>query len=285
MIGFGANAYGAGPVSSIAKFCGLELARHLEQVEIAVSEECLDVSVRQRPESGATMAHIAGGRALFFGAVSPLTQALGVGMAGPVSAEDFNRLESFFRARSAPVVLSLSPFADESVFAHLHERRYRIHHFENTLIRPLNGDSAPSGPVHAKLVTAADRDEWARVVTTGFGEGQPPTADLIQLVSLFFDSQSASAWAALDQSGDMGGGATLSIFGQSAIFHGDSTMPSHRRQGMQSALIEARIQHAAAAGCTLAIACTVPGTVSQRNYERAGFRVAYTKLMAVSDFT
>jgi hypothetical protein len=34
------------------------------------------------------------------------------------------------------------------------------------------------------------------------------------------------------------------------------------------------------AGCDLAVTLTMPGTTSQRNVERAGFRTAYTKVVA-----
>jgi hypothetical protein len=54
---------------------------------------------------------------------------------------------------------------------------------------------------------------------------------------------------------------------------------------VQSALIAARLAAATAAGCHLAMACTAPGTASQRNYERAGFRVAYTKAMLAPGVT
>ena len=36
-----------------------------------------------------------------------------------------------------------------------------------------------------------------------------------------------------------------------------------------------------AEGCDLATAATLPGSVSQRNYERHGFRVAYTRATLV----
>jgi len=43
------------------------------------------------------------------------------------------------------------------------------------------------------------------------------------------------------------------------------------------ALIQQRIVDAAHAGCTLVVTQTRAGTTSQRNMERAGLRVAYTK--------
>ncbi len=58
----------------------------------------------------------------------------------------------------------------------------------------------------------------------------------------------------------------------------DSTLPGHRRAGLHCELIAARLNEALARGCDLATASTLPGSGSQRNYERMGFEVAYTKV-------
>ena len=42
---------------------------------------------------------------------------------------------------------------------------------------------------------------------------------------------------------------------------------------------------AIAQGCDMATASTLPGSVSQRNYERAGFEVVYTKVTLVAPAT
>ncbi|MCX6621649.1 MAG: hypothetical protein NTY38_11355 [Acidobacteria bacterium] len=38
------------------------------------------------------------------------------------------------------------------------------------------------------------------------------------------------------------------------------------------------MNYAASAGCDLAMMCAEPGSVSQRNAERQGFRIAYTRI-------
>ena len=43
-------------------------------------------------------------------------------------------------------------------------------------------------------------------------------------------------------------------------------------------LIAARVNEALAQGCDLATASTLPGSGSQRNYERMGFEVVYTRV-------
>ena len=56
-----------------------------------------------------------------------------------------------------------------------------------------------------------------------------------------------------------------------------STVERYRRRGCQSALLARRLTDAAAAGVELLSSLTVLGSGSQRNMERAGLRVAYTK--------
>jgi len=69
----------------------------------------------------------------------------------------------------------------------------------------------------------------------------------------------------------------LSISGGVALLAGASTIPSARRLGAQSALLAARLAFAAQRGCDVAMVVTLPGSGSQRNAERNGFRVAYTR--------
>jgi GNAT superfamily N-acetyltransferase len=56
-----------------------------------------------------------------------------------------------------------------------------------------------------------------------------------------------------------------------------STLPSHRRRGVQRALVLARLVRARDAGAEYVIVLTEPGSDSQRNLEtHLGFRVGYT---------
>jgi GNAT superfamily N-acetyltransferase len=56
-----------------------------------------------------------------------------------------------------------------------------------------------------------------------------------------------------------------------------STRHEFRRRGVQAALISARLEAGRAAGCDLAMSVTQPSSGSQRNLERQGFRVVYTR--------
>ena len=70
----------------------------------------------------------------------------------------------------------------------------------------------------------------------------------------------------------------LTIHGGVALLAGASTVPEGRRLGAQNALLAARLHFAAEQGCDIAMMCALPGSASQRNAERHGFRIAYTRV-------
>jgi GNAT superfamily N-acetyltransferase len=77
--------------------------------------------------------------------------------------------------------------------------------------------------------------------------------------------------------GVQGAAGMLTIHEGVALFAGASTVPAMRRRGLQGELLRERMRYARDHGCDLAMMVAHPGTNSQRNAERAGFRVAYTR--------
>jgi GNAT superfamily N-acetyltransferase len=78
--------------------------------------------------------------------------------------------------------------------------------------------------------------------------------------------------------GVAGAAGGLVVYEGVALFAGAATVPEMRRRGMQAALLEERMRYAHAKGCDLAMMVTEAGSESQRNAERQGFRVAYTRM-------
>jgi ribosomal protein S18 acetylase RimI-like enzyme len=62
---------------------------------------------------------------------------------------------------------------------------------------------------------------------------------------------------------------------------GAATAPAHRRRGVQTALLSARLSDAAAAGCDVAVVTTQPGSKSQQNVQRRGFDLLYARAVLV----
>jgi hypothetical protein len=58
---------------------------------------------------------------------------------------------------------------------------------------------------------------------------------------------------------------------------------AHRRRGIQTALLSARLADAAAAGCDIAVVTTQPGSKSQQNVQRQGFDLLYTRAVLIKE--
>src|SRR3981081_2793971 len=89
----------------------LGLARRIELAEAQAAVETAEALERSRP-GGAAIAQVAGGFAVYCGANSPVTQAVGLGLDGPVSEEEFDQLEEFYRHRGEAVRVETCPLPD-----------------------------------------------------------------------------------------------------------------------------------------------------------------------------
>ena len=93
------------------------LAQRLEAAEAANGICCA------MAQEGAAVEHVAGGSAIFVGVNSMLTHAVGLGLHGPVTAADVDRMEHFFRTRGAPVNVDLCPYAHPTLTDPLRQAR------------------------------------------------------------------------------------------------------------------------------------------------------------------
>jgi hypothetical protein len=258
------------------------LARRLETAEAVDASGCAEAQCRLDVTSGASVKPVAGGIAVFCGAGSPLTHALGVGMHGPVTAEDLDDLEAFFEQRNAPVTLDVCPHADVSLREVLAHRDYRAAEFINVMVRSLSPDEtieARSG-VEVHPAEPHEHDDYVRAVIGGFFGRSELTEDEMRLGSTLFHMPCTTAFLATVD-GHVAGGGGLSVRNKVASLFGDATLPEYRNRGVHTAVIRARMLAGAAHGCDVITAGTMPGSTSQGNFERLGFRVAYTKVTMV----
>ncbi|HET9143107.1 GNAT family N-acetyltransferase [Actinophytocola sp.] len=91
-----------------------------------------------------------------------------------------------------------------------------------------------------------------------------------------FDAAGEVRYTAL-RGGALAGGASMRLAEGVAQLGGAATAPAHRRRGVHTALLAARLTEAAAAGCDLAVVTTQPGSKSQHNVQRHGFVLLYTR--------
>jgi GNAT superfamily N-acetyltransferase len=262
------------------RFMDLELARRVEHAEGNACRECAEAFHLAHPEFPVAVEKIAGGVAVFAGVDSPVTQAIGIGLNGPVAEDDLDRLGDFFETRNAPAAVELCPLIEMSLYEKFAARGYRLLEVSNVLVRELSNSGAVQESLPQEIAvrqaTAGEAKLWTRTVSQGFAEQFPVTPEMLDLMEGFFHASSGTAFLAYAE-GKVAGGAALAMHGGVCGLFGASTLPEFRRRGVQTALLSARIAWAAARGCDLAVSITAPASISQRNIERAGFRVAYTR--------
>ena len=261
-----------------------ELARELEFAEAEVAV-CGAETMRQlQPDLGTAVMEVAGGYAVYCGANSPVTQAVALGLSGPVASEEFDRLEEFYFSRNEPVRAETCPLADASLFALYRERGYGVTEFSNVMVRPV--DAFESWPETDEIeVRRARREEmelWTLTVAQGFAEHYPVTDEIIRIMKVFGLSRGMECYLARID-GKVAGGATLSLRGKFAGLFGASTLVDFRRRGVQTALLRTRLRRAAEAGCEVGVSLAQPGSHSQRNITRMGFRTVYTRVKFEKD--
>jgi GNAT superfamily N-acetyltransferase len=158
-------------------------------------------------------------------------------------------------------------------------RGYRPVELTSVMYRPI--DAAPGAPqsdaVRARLAAREEIELWASVAAEGWSEFTEVAPLMRDLARVTARAERTQAFFAETEARPVATGA-VAIYDGVALLAGASTIPTARNQGAQRALLQARLQHAASAGCDLAMMCAAPGSASQRNAERQGFRIAYTRI-------
>jgi GNAT superfamily N-acetyltransferase len=270
-------------------FCDTALAGRIERVEaqlITASNE----AARRRTGTAGFVIPVAGGVASFAGEGSPYNKVAGVGFGGVPDASALDEIERAFAAYGAPVQVELAHLADPAVGALLTARGYQLESFENVLGRALTGDPGRVTPpgIEVRLSGEEESEAWLDVVAEGSAhpdtQGVPWHEEFSREAIIGAERDSAAAgdvrYAAL-RDGIIAGGATMRIAEGVAQLTGAATAPAHRRRGVQTALLSARLADAAVVGCDVAVIITQPGSKSQQNAQRQGFDLLYTRAVLV----
>lgn len=257
-----------------------ELSRRLERTEGGAGASFVEAHAAVSPLAGACWIEVAGAYAMYDGPRSPITQSFGLGMFQPLCETGLHIIEDFFRHRGAEPAHEVCPLADRSTMPLLAERGYRPMEFTSVMFQPLPAAHSVAGSgsnIHVRLVEAEDSELWARTAAAGWRELTSYSEVMLDLMRVNAARSAAASFLAELDGRPIAAGA-LSIHDGVALLAGASTLPEARRQGAQLALLEARLRYATDTGCDLAMMCAEPGSASQRNAERNGFRIAYTRV-------
>jgi len=233
---------------------------------------------------------VAGGMASFAGGNSPFTKVAGLGFAGVPDRLSLDEVERAFAAYGTAVQIELAQLANPAITGILAERGYRLESTENVLGRALSPPPRPilAPGIEVRLTGADESETWLEVVAEGDAhpdsQGVPWREEFPREVIIASQRDMAEAgvvrYAAL-RDGSIVGGATMRIADGVAQLTGAATVPAHRRRGVQTALMSARLADATAAGCDVAVITTQPGSRSQHNAQRQGFDLLYARTVLV----
>lgn len=261
-------------------FTDLTLARRLEATHAWRSIRYAQAWAKLHPQqTPAVVQEVGGGWVVLSGPGSPVHSACGLGLHGPLGEDDLNWIERLFRRAGEPPRIDLCPLAEPSFVQLLARRGYVVEEFRSMLTYDLTKHAGclpvpdgvevcQAGPELAEL--------WIQTTAQGFSEQDVPPQQMLEVLAPNFYAHDGIPFLAWWDGQPAGGGGTY-VHDGAIELGGDSTRPPFRRHGVETALLLARLSAAREMGCDLAMATTTPGSASQRNTERLGFQLAYTK--------
>lgn len=269
------------------QFVDKAFARRLESVEEMPQVYYARAFQKTRPEIGAAEEEICGGHMIFAGVGSPIGRATGLGLDRPFTAADLDHIEQFYRSHNAPSQVDLCPLHPAEVFELCKERGYAIAELNNVLYRKLDPDEEFPAPPENFVIRRSPPEEaeiTGSIVETAFFPDGAPEA-FRGLINPLYQMEGALAFVATigDKPVACGTGLVIPHHKVYALC-GAGTLIAYRGRGLQTALLRARMNAAVAAGCEYAVIVTQGGSQSQRNVERLGFRVAYSKVTVIKQF-
>jgi GNAT superfamily N-acetyltransferase len=216
--------------------------------------------------------------AVFDGVDSPLTQSFGLGLFEPLSRALLDGIERFFLDRGAAALHEVSPLAGVAALQLLCARRYRPIEISNVLYRPVEKPPASDyGNIRVRVTSPQEAQLWSNISRRGWTEEHPELSEFLLEVGAISSAREDAVCFLAEVDEQPGAAGVLSLHDGVALFGGSATIPELRRRGLQAALLEERMRYAFDQGCNLAMIVAEAGSSSQRNAERKGFRLAYTR--------
>jgi len=258
------------------------LSQRLERAEAKASAAYVESRAHTAPSLGAEWRDFDGTYAMFDGVGSPLSQTFGFGLFSPPTSAQLETIESFFRDRGAEVFHEVSPLADPAVLGLMAERGYHPIELTSVMRLRLTTDRSPSQRQLApqlvvRRVEAGGEGVWAETASRGWSETPEAAAFIRDFGTVSARARGTVCFIAAWE-GHPVAAAAIAIHDGVALLAGASTDPAFRGRGAQAALLDTRLAYAASVGCELAMMGALPGSASQRNGERQGFRIAYTRI-------
>ncbi|HTV01431.1 MAG TPA: GNAT family N-acetyltransferase [Luteitalea sp.] len=266
----------------------IALAQRIEAAEARLSLAMADV-VRRGGRDDAFGLVVGSGAAVYCGPGEPMTKVIGVGVSEPLTDVDIDRIEAAYASTGVFPGFEMATLGDFDSIRRLERRGYVLQRIEMAHGRDLTRPTLIDPPSGGLRVERGHDELWARLSVGGFaapdtvdGRDAPAehydTSVLERVVQQFAGVDSVRRYVAFLDDVPAGAGSAR-VDGTLFQMCGASTLPEHRRRGVQSALLAARLADARAAGCDLAVVTVEPGSPSQANVVRRLFAPLYSRLV------
>jgi hypothetical protein len=269
-------------------FADAALAARIEPVEALSWFDCAQRHQYDFPKSPLAVASVGGGYAVFPRAGSVHMHALGLGLSDGFTAADLDALEGFYRDHAVVARIEFCPFAQPAFLQILAARGYRLTEYANVLYAALLRQQSEPPPTEAEVrkIRPDECELWARTVAQGFRDEEEVTTTDEETLITFSRLEATSCFIAF-MAGEPAGGAAFYRHEAkaTAMLFRASTLSQFRERGIHNRLLHERLSDAAALGCDLAFLVSLAGTGSQRNAQRRGFQIAYTRTTLVRELT
>lgn len=228
--------------------------------------------------TGAEWRDFEGTYAIFEGIESPMTQTFGLGVFAPTTPDSLAAIEAFFAERGAAALHEVSPLAGIDTVALLVARGYQPIELSTVLVQAIDPACEITGAagLRVRVVGPEDHQAWIDTSVLGWSD-DPAVGVLVRRLAAIAVANDAMLHFIVEREGAPIATASMGIHDGVALLAGASTVPAGRGLGAQAMMLAARLIEAKRRGCEIAMMVTEPGSGSQRNAERRGFRVAYTR--------
>jgi GNAT superfamily N-acetyltransferase len=230
---------------------------------------------------------IADGGAGFENPGSYMNRCCGLGVDGPVTSADLDRVVAFYDRHGVDARVELSAYADPSAFEGLATRGFVLKHLEHVYARAIEDEDLPSEWPAGITIERVDRDDEAtlRAYLDLGARGFLPEGAVIAEAYLAAGLRGArlptsDSFVAKHEGRVIGVGGIGVRLGMSTLF-GAVVAKDFRRRGIQRALIAARLVASRERGARFANIRCLPGIATERNAMRLGFRLLSARVVLV----
>lgn len=250
------------------------LAFRLEQIDALNSADYIFTLQQLESTTQATVQALEGATALLMGAAYPINR-LAMAEFGPPQDAVLQRFETLCQQVGVKPYVSYCPLGESGWLELLAKRGYRVQAVMNVYVQRLEGGTPQAWPSELQVVSNPSFEQWYEASHAAWQlQGLPEQKRFAEV-----------AWRrpqALNLVGYWQGqpAAVAAMRGRNdiAMLNGTATAPPFRGRGIQKALLQQRLHLARQQGYALATVMALPGSVSGRNLERQGFRLAYQRL-------